>query len=464
MKTYPVKFFKSVKLGLPQLNNQLHCFETPKGIFYYSVYNHSIYNENKVLIEKNEQYNIENNISISHKDNDPYWLRISLGQTCNFDCIYCMQDDIGNLHEKLIELDINSFVTKLDKYVNTKTINKIDLWGGEPFLYWESIKQLMAYYDRSDLTWFISTNGSMLNDKHLDFFKSLEATVTLGISHDGPMQETTRGKDYLNNRKDIFAKLLSHQLDPKSNIKFSFNIVVNALNHNFIKINAFFFNYLYSLKDYFTLSHTKFVDSLITKCCINYNLIRDYDGTTKPYIFSDYSISNMKTKLSNYLICKLNYYHINNKLKESFIGNLLRSNLFEFGEGALIIAKALNQEMQPSKLTNCGVEDTKVLSMDIKGNILVCPHTSKEYITGSIEDLSGVKLHSLSLNRYGTQCGSCVVYRQCKSNCPIEVNEAVFQTNCKSHKAFYKEIQKAAFSLLTDTTVKYLGVVDENQS
>lgn len=115
----------------------------------------------------------------------PKILSIVLGVKCNLHCKYCIQ---SNLREKL-NIDftpnkVDSFLNKLSK-LNLNNFEKIILWGGEPFVYWKTIKLLIPKLKQmcSNLkNFFISTNGTLLSWKKLKFL--LDNNVSLQISDD----------------------------------------------------------------------------------------------------------------------------------------------------------------------------------------------------------------------------------------------------------------------------------------
>lgn len=69
------------------------------------------------------------------KTNKPVGLRILLGHACNYSCSYCMQKDIGDPSERPENFWTPDFLESVEKYLDTSLLTRIELWGGEPFLY-----------------------------------------------------------------------------------------------------------------------------------------------------------------------------------------------------------------------------------------------------------------------------------------------------------------------------------------
>ena len=129
------------------------------------------------------------------KSRVPRVLKIQLGLSCNYACSYCSQAfQIADATVSKLA-DVEQFLTQLDGWI-ADAPEKIELWGGEPFLYWAKIKRLIpALAERFPAARFlIVTNGSLLSREKLDFIAVHNIAIT--ISHDGPGQHL-RGPDPL---------------------------------------------------------------------------------------------------------------------------------------------------------------------------------------------------------------------------------------------------------------------------
>ena len=69
-------------------------------------------------------------------------LKIQLGLSCNYSCDYCSQKFVERPPETN-KYDIDSFLEKLLalEFLEEEGL-KIEFWGGEPFVYWKTLKPL----------------------------------------------------------------------------------------------------------------------------------------------------------------------------------------------------------------------------------------------------------------------------------------------------------------------------------
>jgi radical SAM protein with 4Fe4S-binding SPASM domain len=140
---------------------------------------------------------------------------------------------------------------------------------------------------------------------------------------------------------------------------------------------------------------------------------------------------------------------------------ILQSNIFDGDTGVLKFAQSVKNEIPVTITTNCGADAADVLSMDLRGNVRLCPHTHEKYNGGHVSNIKGVKIVSLALDRKKTHCSDCQVRRLCKSSCPIDFPTEVFLKNCRVEKIWYGAIQNAAFKLLfgADVELKETGII-----
>ena len=103
------------------------------------------------------------------KSRAPRILKIQLGLSCNYACSYCSQAfQIADATVSKLA-DVEHFLTQLDSWI-ADAPEKIELWGGEPFLYSAKIKRLIpALAERFPAARVsIVTNGSLLSREKLD--------------------------------------------------------------------------------------------------------------------------------------------------------------------------------------------------------------------------------------------------------------------------------------------------------
>lgn len=417
------------------------------SIIYYEINNNAIYNElgDPLTLPPEKDISFYEEASKVHgsrkKSNKPTAIRILFGQACNYSCSYCMQKDIGNPEEQKKNTNLDAFIKSIDTYLDLENLERIELWGGEPFLYWNDIMPVMKHLDKAGRHFYISTNGSPLRDKHADFFETLESKITMGISHDGPGQESLRGEDIFD--KSSVAKTLQRLDTMYPHVQFSFNTVISLTNYDMFGINKYFRDVAENLN----LKNVK----------LSYTMARIYDETNSQnsadHVISGEDLANFKHTMNSYIdeCIKQLKTHGRNKNRE-----FLETNIFDGKGGVLDYAATLKHQVPVTMTTGCGADAEDVLSVDVQGNVRLCPHTSEKFIAGKIDNLKGIRIIQLDLNRKKTHCSDCSVRRLCKSSCPITFPDNVFLQNCRVEKVWNGAIQHKAFELLFGQEVELL--------
>ena len=323
----------------------------------------------------------------------PKKLRISLGQKCNYSCQYCLQDALS---EKITYKDINKEVlSKLD----LSDAERVELWGGEPFIYWYYMKQIIDELDKEGLEWLIVTNGSLLEQKHVNYFKSKKSKFLITVSHDGPGQELLRGEDVLPEKAQLLTQL-------KDFATVSFNTIISNQNFDLFAI-AKFFN-PYNLNN-------------------NYELAEAYDYKGMAYVIQGENLEKYDQILRKYLV-------------ESKQSNSFKQDLRHHIEFIMKPHKKLTS-------TRCGIDCEEFLTIDLQGNIKPCQNVGTEYISGNVADMSKVELKKIKFNGMG-KCRACEVKDLCMSHCPLIQDINIFNANCLVNKVHYKAIQDTAYQVL----------------
>lgn len=414
-------------------------------IFYYRNLDNSIHNDNGEMLslppkdgfEFYEDIKAQNIFGVTHKTNKPTALRILLGHACNYSCGYCMQKDIGNPNERPENFWLEPFIESINKHLDLEQLERIELWGGEPFLYWNDMVPIMKRLDAPNRHFYISTNGSALRQKHVDFFKTLQGTIMMGISHDGPGQESLRGEDIFQKESVCSTVRQLGEMYPK--VQFSFNPVVSATNFDLFEIN----DYFKSVADKLDLKHAR----------ISFIPARVYDDSdsvnSADHVIKGDLLPVFKEKVDSYLkAC------IQQKIKGG--DRFLNSNIVDNDVGVLKYASLTRHQIPITMTSSCGADSADILSVDIRGNVRLCPHTSEKFTGGHINNLKGVKIIGLTLERKDTHCYTCPVRRLCKSSCPIDFPTDVFLHNCRVEKIWYSAIQQNSFALLFGEEVELL--------
>jgi radical SAM protein with 4Fe4S-binding SPASM domain len=418
------------------------------------------------------------NYGSRQKHNKPVALRILMGHACNYSCTYCMQKDIGNPDELPRRKTLDTFFDQVRENLDLSNLMRVELWGGEPFLYWNDMMELMRFFDNERIEFTISTNGSALSPKHAEFFSTLKCNkVYMGISHDAYMQQQLRG-DEIFDRPRVIQTL--KMIDELPNVMYSFTCSITNTNFDLFAINEFFRNKilehdLYANSISFSLGRT-YQESLNynpsnSLGCNSLGDVSDY--TNKPpgsesftHVIHGDNLIKFRQILGDFLEAHYKQYI------DSFVDGqptifgryakdlpLLACDIMEetVAYSAIEYARKLISGEPILEDTNCGADMKDILSLDLDGMIRTCPHAGSEHITGTINNIKGIRITAIDMTRKSTHCSGCANKKLCRSSCPIKFPDEVFLTNCRVEKIWYGEIQKAAFRILFNSNVEMIA-------
>ena len=88
-------------------------------------------------------------------------LKIQLGLSCNYSCEYCSQRFVPHADETSSK-HVEKFIRNLDLWVKEPP-TKIEFWGGEPLVYFKTLKPLAEELRRKypNVEFLMITNGSL---------------------------------------------------------------------------------------------------------------------------------------------------------------------------------------------------------------------------------------------------------------------------------------------------------------
>jgi radical SAM protein with 4Fe4S-binding SPASM domain len=397
---------------------------------------------------------------VRKKSNQPLNLRIILGHACNYDCSYCMQKDIGNPNERPQNKSLDTFINTLSTKLDLSKLHHVQLWGGEPFLYWNDMVVLMNFFDKPGMTFLVSTNGSTFMDKHIEFFNTLKGTVRLSISHDGPAQKEQRGEEIFD--KDRVQRVIKKIDESYPKVEYFFHSVLTNNNYDLFKINDFFADIIKTLD-----LHNARISCNIARTYHEHVEIDHHYSFSDEMVISGKNLQKFQKMLNKFYKLQINqykeyvdkmqnnedsYYGCKMQLipHDMFVGSNLGSSVLGY------INKTVNGEPIISSST-CGADSDKVISIDLDGNIRTCPHASGDkHSYGHVSQLKGIRILSMNLARKNDHCEKCPNLKLCKGSCPIDLPDQSFNTNCAIEKIWYHERQKAAFSLMFNGEVELL--------
>lgn len=140
-----------------------------------------------------------------------YTYNIMLGSACNWNCPYCIQGA-----RPFKQVDPNAFCDKLlehlEKTGRIDRINTFSLWGGEPLLYYDTIKVILNRLKDVHIRDYIriTSNGSLLTEDNYKLFN--EHPVKFEVSyHEGQLTED-KWKIALKINHFIVSSLITHKV------------------------------------------------------------------------------------------------------------------------------------------------------------------------------------------------------------------------------------------------------------
>lgn len=351
-------------------------------------------------------------------------LEISLGFNCNYECEYCSQNRLRGKAYSSKPSDVKPFIKMLKESELQPT--KIQLWGGEPLVYWKTCLLLIPELRRLYPDCYISivTNGSLLDREKVDFLAKY--SIQLFISHDGPNNHQ-RTHDVLADEKVVDA--IKYSLAKYGYKSVVFGTTLAKGNTDVIKV-AKYFNDFFGSKDYqidvgvhnIARCHDSKDVNQVLACKIPQ---QDLD------IYSSTIFKALMSPQHNYYGCQSLCYRLD-KAAETII----------------------NKEPIEAVRAECCMPFSDGLLTDMKGNILTCHnHATQDYTCGHLSDLS--KVHAIGYNCWMNKkrCQECPMIHFCKGGCP-SADDRANELACPNLYALYLGMFKALFGRLFGIYVK----------
>ena len=326
-------------------------------------------------------------------------LKIQLGLSCNYSCTYCSQRFVPNAPETNPS-NVEKFIMNMDHWCKSQP-EQIEFWGGEPFVYWKTLKPLAEQLrDKFPKAKFlIITNGSILTEEIIDWIEKLD--ISVGISHDGPGQ-FVRGPDPLDDpkQKEIILSLFKRRPN-----KTSFNSVLNKHNIDREKIQNFFKELLET--DQFAIGEGGFIDAY-DEGGIETSLTTHEDHIALRKLTAHQLREN---RISNFIA-------VNKRMKEWYDSILSQRS-----------AECLGQK--------CGMDRQDTISVDLRGNILTCQNVSavstapngRSHLIGHVSNINKARLTTATHWSFREECTKCPVLQACKGSCMF-LQKDLFKKSC----------------------------------
>lgn len=363
----------------------------------------------------------------NRKDRDVPLMEILLGYKCNLDCEYCSQSEYRK-SDRCIE---NSHVRDVDDFIEKLAVNKIvpkriQLWGGEPVLYWKVIKVLLPklreLYPANKTTISIVTNGTLLNCDKMAFLAKHRCVAIVSTDAD----DARRGNKLFSQPNAVMALRWAEKNAPDC---YGLGATPSPGNSDIKKIIQIFrdkgFNSARIGVHNIARCHNSFDKKQVAACTFSEEELKQYSNA----IF-DVLNTPVKQNLS------VNH-HLN-----SFIGTLVAKEPIE-DVGA------------ECELPFSG------LVVDLKGNVYTCHnHAQKGEYCGHLDRYD--EIVGLGYNHWGNKqrCVDCPFIHGCKGGCP-SADDKANELACPNLKALYWGIFRAAFAALFGIYVTDITVMQE---
>ncbi len=353
-------------------------------------------------------------------------LKISLGLSCNYECGYCSQRFVPHAGETNPG-DVGSFVAQLTAGLTSPPV-RIEFWGGEPFVYWKTLKplaeRLRALYPNA--TFNIITNGSLLDAEKNEWLDRMGFGV--GISHDGPGYHA-RGADPLDDpEKRAAIMALYALLKPKGRI--SINAMMHRGNQSRADVQAW----------------------------LQARFGADVPVGEGAYI-DPYDEGGMAAVLrdpAEHLLYRARAFA---DLRQGRVANfqIARQKIQGF------IDSIRNQRPASSVGQKCGMDRPDNLALDLNGNVITCQNVSAAAVApngqahkiGHLSDLPSVKLKTATHWSQRRDCAACPVLQICQGSCMF-LEGPLWEAGCDSAYSDNVPFFAAAIEFLTGCTPHYI--------
>jgi uncharacterized protein len=356
-------------------------------------------------------------------------LKIQMGLSCNYSCDYCSQKFVERQPETS-KKDIDAFMEKLQALHFDEDVGlKIEFWGGEPLVYWKTLKPLAETLAEKFAGWkkkpqfSIITNGSILSDEIIDWLMMMDFAVS--ISHDGPGQ-FVRGPDPFDDPEQKERILGFYRMMTRLGKSFSFNAMLNSKNQSRKEIYDYFVNL--TGDENVILGEGSMVDAY------------DEEG------------------ISNSLITKQQHFDFRKKAFGELYGTEGKIGFRgQLGKIDNLITDILSHKEAKFLGQKCGMDDEHTIAIDLRGNVMTCQNVSSLEISkngeshhgGTLEDYSNVELKSVTHWSNRKECPECPVLHICKGACMF-LDEKFWDISCANAYSDNIASFAAAFTIMTN--------------
>lgn len=368
------------------------------------------------------------------KSRDVSTVKIQLGLSCNYSCDYCSQKFVERPKETNAK-DIENFMKLFDELRFSEDRGlRVEFWGGEPFVYWKTMKPLAEAIREKFSSWqkppqfSVITNGSILTEDICSWLYAMGFAVS--ISHDGPGQ-FVRGPDPFDDEETKKLVLEMYEVfKPEGRI--SFNAMLNSKNISRKAIYDWFVNFTGDQN--VLLGEGGFVDAY------------DEDGLE----------NSLHTKKEHFNYRQQSFKDIyETEGQIGFYGVLKKVDAFTKSVLSHRESKYVNQK--------CGMDDENTISFDLRGNVITCQNVSaletskngESHLGGNLSDFDNIELKSATHWMNRKECAGCPVLHICQGACMF-LDGKFWETSCNNAYSDAIPLFALAFEKMTNGYIPVL--------
>lgn len=355
----------------------------------------------------------------------PNCIFVMLGHECNSACQYCLQRP--TTENPVINTEIDNCVPEFlrEMAINSNNNVTIQFFGGEPLLYWDTIKQIVKSMDNAFVNWSVVSNGKLLTMDKVKYLNDHNFHVAL--SWDGRNSSYTRGYDFFSDidRTRIFMEIKNPTI---SGVLSSMNYP-NDFIEDFMIINRMYID--------------KHCEDNIKSINCNTDEIFDLGGMRDPkLLIPDYK----ELRRQSNLICDEFRIMLHNgdynTIKVDWVNRVIQR-----------IKASLNSDVHEPVWGRCENGYT-TLNVDLKGNLYRCHNTNDK--VGHICDplmnvIRSVADKDTTKQRYLERCKDCSVQTFCLNGCPSISSNALHDSYCSFFINLYEPVYELLLEIAEDS-------------
>lgn len=322
-------------------------------------------------------------------------INLMMGNQCNFRCRHCIQTGcVESQESKTVDKSVIKYIKHLAA-IRPDFMEKLTIcfWGGEPLIYMNVIKDMVEQLGDA-VAYSIVTNGSLLDDKIVDFLNN--NNISLVLSNDGKDTAKVRGINILDNDEfiSLFKQVNNRAID----------VCVSAYSQDYFKV-------------------WQYIEDKLGKGTIIYNepLVVSWDMPKDMYAF-DFDA----------------YKKTMDKIVENAYQGLVNKEITR--EYVLIDrqVRRILRNMEGTEKHNVACSQMEsMISIDLSGNVYAC-HNGCDRL-GTVED-SFEQLqdnyYKVLANKPLNDCRACPYVNLCGYGC-LNSNESVGKEACCTMKKIF---------------------------